>query len=60
MSENLGHIINGKRVVESGKSIEIFNPVNGQVISKISNASSETINKTLNSSIDAFEKWKTY
>ena len=60
MSENLGHIINGKRVVESGKSIEIFNPVNGQVISKISNASSETINKTLNSSIDAFEKWTTY
>ncbi len=60
MSENLGHIINGKRVVESGKSIEIFNPVNGQVISKISNASSETINKTLNSSIEAFEKWKTY
>ncbi len=60
MSQNLGHIINGTRVVDSGKSIEIYNPINGEIISTISNASSEIIDKTLNSSLEAFAEWRTF
>ena len=37
MLENLGHIVNGKSIHDSGAPIEIFNPSNGEVISTISN-----------------------
>ena len=43
MVENLGHIVNGKSMHDSGAPIEIFNPSNGKVISTISNASDKTI-----------------
>ena len=43
MVENLGHIVNGKSIHDSGAPIEIFDPSNGKVISTISNASDKTI-----------------
>ena len=58
MKNNLGHIINGEIHHESGASIDIFNPSNGKILSKISNPSSKTIEKTLSSSQEAFEEWK--
>ncbi|MFL2679804.1 MAG: CoA-acylating methylmalonate-semialdehyde dehydrogenase [Alphaproteobacteria bacterium] len=61
MSVNLGHIIEGKRIIESSNSpIKVFNPSNGKVISTISNASQKTINKALNSSQRAFDEWKNF
>ncbi len=60
MAENLGHIVKGENVFDSGLPIEIFNPSNGKVISRISNASSATIDKTLDSSVEAFNEWKTF
>ncbi len=60
MTEILGHIVKGENIVDSGMPIEIFNPSNGKVISRISNASSATIEKTLDSSVEAFNEWKTY
>ena len=60
MSKNLGHIVGGRKIFDSGEPINIFNPSNGKIISKISNASKETIDKTLNISIEAFEEWKSY
>ena len=60
MVENLGHIVNGKPMHDSGAPIEIFNPSNGKVISTISNASDKTIENTLNNSIEAFNEWKNF
>ncbi len=60
MSKNLGHIVGGKRIFDSGESINIFNPSDGKIIAEISNASQETIDKTLNISIEAFKEWKSY
>ncbi len=60
MVKNLGHIIDGKYFLEQGPPIEIFNPSNGKLISTITNASNETIEKTLNSSVEAFNEWKTF
>ena len=60
MVENLGHIVNGKSIHDSGAPIEIFDPSNGKVISTISNASDKTIGNTLNNSIEAFNEWKNF
>ena len=60
MLENLGHIVNGKSIHDSGAPIEIFDPSNGKIISTISNASDKTIENTLNSSIEAFNEWKNF
>ena len=60
MIQNLGHIVSGKNIVEDGDQIEIFNPSNGELISTISNASNKTIEKTLNNSVEAFNKWKKF
>ena len=60
MVQNLGHIVSGKNIVEDGDQIEIFNPSNGELISTISNASNKTIEKTLNNSVEAFNKWKKF
>ena len=60
MVENLGHIVNGKSMHDSGAPIEIFNPSNGKVISTISNASDKTIENTLNNSTEAFNEWKNF
>ena len=60
MVENLGHIVNGKSIHDSGAPIEIFDPSNGEVISTISNASDKTIENTLNNSIEAFNEWKNF
>ena len=60
MVENLGHIVYGKSIHDSGAPIEIFDPSNGEVISTISNASDKTIENTLNNSIEAFNEWKNF
>ena len=60
MVENLGHIVNGKSMHDSGAHIEIFDPSNGKVISTISNASDKTIENTLNNSTEAFNEWKNF
>ena len=60
MVENLGHIVNGKSIHDSGAPIEIFDPSNGKIISTISNASDKTIENTLNSSREAFNEWKNF
>ena len=60
MVQNLGHIVSGKNIVDDGDQIEIFNPSNGELISTISNASNKTIEKTLNNSVEAFNKWKKF
>ena len=60
MLENLGHIVNGKSIHDSGAPIEIFDPSNGKIISTISNASDKTIENTLNSSTEAFNEWKNF
>ncbi len=60
MVENLGHIVNGKSIHDSGAPIEIFNPSNGKIISTISNASDKIIENTLNSSTEAFNEWKNF
>ena len=60
MVENLGHIVNGKSIHDSGAPIEIFDPSNGKVISTISNASDKTIENTLNNSTEAFNEWKNF
>ena len=60
MVENLGHIVNGESIHDSGAPIEIFNPSNGKVISTISNASDKTIENTLNNSTEAFNEWKNF
>ena len=60
MVEDLGHIVNGRSMHDSGAPIEIFNPSNGKVISTISNASDKTIENTLNNSTEAFNEWKNF
>ena len=60
MVENLGHIVNGKSIHDSGAPIEIFDPSNGKIISTISNASDKTIENTLKSSTEAFNEWKNF
>ncbi len=60
MTKNLGHIVNGKSEYDSEKHMDIFNPSTGKIISSISNASKATIEKTLISSVEAFNEWKNY
>ena len=58
--DNLGHIINGEITHESGEPIKIFNPTSGDIISSVCNPSSETIEKALISSQQAYEEWKEF
>ncbi len=60
MVDSLGHFVGGKYINESGQLIKVFNPSTGDLISSISNASSKIIDKTLDSSLEAFNEWKSY
>ena len=60
MIKNIGHIVKGKYLFEKKKNLDIYNPSTGKIISTASNASNATIEKTLKSSVEAFNKWKSY
>ncbi len=53
-----GHYINGKHHIDNGKKIDIFNPSTGELLAILSSASSQTIEKTIQSSESAFLKWR--
>ena len=59
-NNNIGHIINGKVVKNSGKSHNIYNPSTGETIGSVTNASEKIIEKTLNNSLEAFNEWRTF
>ena len=60
MKDNLGHFIDGKISYDEGKTINIFNPSNGECINYLKCASQPIIDKTIESSFEAFEEWKNY
>ena len=60
MNDNLGHFINGKITYDEGKTISIFNPSSGKSISSLNCASKPIIDRTIETSVEAFEEWKNY
>ena len=50
--KNTGHFINGEIIHEDGKSIEIFNPSTGKIISSIKCASKNVVEKAINIEIE--------
>ena len=60
MNDNLGHFINGKITYDEGKTISIFNPSSGKSISSLNCASKPIIDRTIETSLEAFEEWKNY
>ena len=55
-----GHLINGEIINGDGKTLKVYNPSNGKVISSINCASKNIIEKAISSSQDAFNEWKLY
>lgn len=49
--------INGKNVLGEGKTISVYNPVNGEVITEFKGISPKQAEETLNAAEKAFEKW---
>ena len=60
MNDNLGHFINGKITYDEGKTISIFNPSSGKSISSLNCASKPIIDRTIETSVEAFEEWKKF
>jgi len=58
--KNFGHLISGNFLHDSGRKINIVNPNTGKTIGCVSSATSKTIDKTICSSIEAFNEWKTF
>ena len=54
----IGHFINGQQYVDNGTKIDLLNPCNGKLIGIISSATDKTIDKAINCSEIAFEKWR--
>lgn len=57
--DTLRLLINGEWLKsESNQSLDVFNPATGQTISKVPLALKEEVDRAVNSSAEAFEKWK--
>ena len=59
-NKEIGHLISGKLVFDKGNVIDIFNPNTGKQIGFITSAQPQTIEKTINSSLDALKEWKSF
>ena len=56
--KKIGHFINGEEVFDGTKTINLFNPNNGEKIGIVSIASDEIIDNAINSSIKAYNQWQ--
>jgi len=51
------NIINGKPTTSKGKLLDVFSPVNGEVISQVKMSGKETVDEAVKTAQDAFPDW---
>lgn len=51
------HFINGKKTSSTGRSLDIFNPANGEVIGEVYLADKKIIDEAIIAAVNAFPKW---
>jgi len=58
--KKIGHFINGEVVFDDKKTVDLYNPNNGEKIGIVSLASDKIIDDTISSSIKAFNQWRNF
>lgn len=59
MAPIVGHLINGKRVFESGgRQQNIFNPATGEVTGQVAMATADTVKEAISAAESAFFSWR--
>ena len=56
--EIIGHFINGKRVADSGRTQDVFNPATGQAVRQVALAGKATVEQAIAAARDAFPEWR--
>ncbi len=56
--ETVGHFINGRRVVEAGRSQDVFNPATGRVVRQVALAGKATVEAAIAAAAAAFPAWR--
>jgi malonate-semialdehyde dehydrogenase (acetylating)/methylmalonate-semialdehyde dehydrogenase len=56
--ETVGHFINGRRVVETGRSQDVFNPATGRVVRQVALAGRATVEVAIAAAAAAFPAWR--
>ncbi|MBT8055293.1 MAG: CoA-acylating methylmalonate-semialdehyde dehydrogenase [Xanthomonadales bacterium] len=59
MNTNIvGHFIDGKTVLDNGRTQDVFNPATGQAIRRVELASGKTVEQAVGAASAAFGKWR--
>ncbi|HET6565007.1 MAG TPA: aldehyde dehydrogenase family protein, partial [Xanthomonadales bacterium] len=56
--EQVGHLINGELIADSGRSQPVFNPATGEVAREVALASKATVEKAIAAAAQAFPSWR--
>jgi len=56
--EVLGHYINGRRVADTGRSQDVFNPATGRAVRQVALASKATVENAIAAAAAAFPAWR--
>ena len=56
--ETIGHFINGRSIVDQGRSQDVFNPATGQVARKVALASKSAVEEAITAAETAFPDWR--
>ena len=54
----VGHLIDGQRVVDSGRSQSVYNPATGQVVRRVALAEQATVENAISAAETAFAEWR--
>ena len=54
----IGHVINGQRVLDGGRTQPVYNPATGEVIRQVALAETETVTNAIAAAEAAFPEWR--
>ena len=54
----IGHLINGQRVLDGGRTQPVYNPATGQVVRQVALAETETVTSAIAAAEAAFPEWR--
>ena len=54
----IGHVINGQRVLDGGRTQPVYNPASGEVIRQVALAETETVTNAIAAAEAAFPEWR--
>jgi malonate-semialdehyde dehydrogenase (acetylating)/methylmalonate-semialdehyde dehydrogenase len=56
--ETVGHLINGRKIADSGRCQDVFNPATGQIARQVALASKGTVEEAIAAAEAAFPAWR--